>query len=129
MMTVSRSKGFPDALANGRRVAASCAVELHRGTLTTLIDKDSKPFRDSCDFAMATLGAFAFGNATQGWFVARNRWYEVPFFLAASLILFYPAVVIRWFGLDYGLRYVMYLLGLALYAVPYLTQRLRRPTE
>jgi DNA-directed DNA polymerase III PolC len=25
-------RGFPDALANARRVAASCAVELHRGT-------------------------------------------------------------------------------------------------
>jgi TRAP transporter 4TM/12TM fusion protein len=80
-------------------------------------------------FVMATLGAFAFGNATQGWFFARNKWYEVPFFLGASLILFYPAVVTRIFHLDYGLRYIMYLLGLALYAVPYVSQRFRRPTE
>jgi len=76
-------------------------------------------------FTMATLGAFAFGNATQGWLIARNKWYEVPLFLAASLLLFYPAIATRIFRLDYSLRYYMYLLGLAFYATAYVTQRLR----
>jgi len=76
-------------------------------------------------FVMATIGAFAFGNATQGWFIMRNKWYELPLFLAASLILFYPAIVTRVFSLDYGLRYYMYVLGLAVYAMAYLTQRIR----
>ena len=76
-------------------------------------------------FIMATVGAFAFGNATQGWFITRNRWYELPMFLAASVILFYPAIVTRVFHLDHGLRYYMYLLGLAVYASAYLLQRFR----
>jgi len=76
-------------------------------------------------FAMATMGAFAFGNATQGWLITRNKWYEVPLFLAASLLLFYPAVATRSLHLDYALRYTMYIPGLFLYAVPYLMQRRR----
>jgi len=76
-------------------------------------------------FAMATIGAFAFGNATQGWFLTRNKWYEIPLFLAASVLLFYPAIATRVLHLDYGLRYYMYILGLVLYAIPYLRQKLR----
>jgi len=79
-------------------------------------------------FAMATMGAFAFANATQGWLITRNQWYEVPLFLAASLLLFYPAIATRSLHLDYALRYYMYIPGLALYAVPYLMQR-RRTTH
>lgn len=76
-------------------------------------------------FIMATLAAFAFGNATQGWFLVKNRWYELPLFLGASLILFYPGIMTRLLRLDHGLRYYMYVIGLALYASAYLTQRLR----
>jgi len=76
-------------------------------------------------FAMAILGAFAFTNAVQGWFITKNKWYEIPLFLLAALILFYPAVVTRIFNLDQSLRYYMYLLGLAIYASAYLVQRLR----
>ncbi len=76
-------------------------------------------------FAMATIGAFAFTNAVQGWFITKNKWYEVPLFLIASLILFYPAVVTKLFRLDEGLRYYMYFLGIALYGLPYLLQKLR----
>ncbi len=76
-------------------------------------------------FVMATLAAFAFGNATQGWFLVKNRWYELPLFLGASLILFYPAIITRLLHLDHALRYYMYAIGLALYAFAYLTQRLR----
>ncbi|MDI6447901.1 TRAP transporter permease [Anaerobaca lacustris] len=76
-------------------------------------------------FVMATLAAFAFGNATQGWFLVKNRWYELPLFLGASLILFYPALLTRLFHLDYGLRYGMYAVGLALYGLVYLMQRPR----
>ncbi len=76
-------------------------------------------------FVMATLAAFAFGNATQGWFLVKNRWYELPLFLGASLILFYPGIMTRLLHLDHGLRYYMYAIGLALYAFAYLTQRLR----
>ena len=74
---------------------------------------------------MATLGAFAFTNAVQGWFIVKNKWYEIPLFLVASLVLFYPAVVTKLFGLDESLRYYMYFVGIAIYGLPYLLQRLR----
>ncbi len=35
-------------------------------------------------FAMTCLGTFAFASLTQGFFIARNRWYEVPILLAIS---------------------------------------------
>jgi len=76
-------------------------------------------------FAMAILGAFAFTNAVQGWCLTKNKWYEIPLFLLAALILLYPAVVTRILSLDHSLRYYMYLLGLAVYASAWLIQRLR----
>jgi len=80
-------------------------------------------------FVMAILGAFAFTNAVQGWFLTKNKWYELPIYLTASVILFYPAIVTRIFNLDPGLRYYMYLLGIAFYAFAYLIQRSRVRTE
>jgi TRAP transporter 4TM/12TM fusion protein len=76
-------------------------------------------------FAMAALGACAFANAVQGWFIIKNKWYEMPLFLLASLILFYPAIVTKIFHLDYGLRYYMYFVGMAVYGFSYLVQKLR----
>jgi TRAP transporter 4TM/12TM fusion protein len=76
-------------------------------------------------FAMAALGAFAFANAVQGWFIIKNKWYEIPLFLLASLIFFYPAIVTKILHLDHSLRYYMYLVGMVVYSVPYFSQRLR----
>ncbi len=76
-------------------------------------------------FTMAIFGAFAFTNAVQGWFITKNKWYEVPLFLIASLILFCPTVVTKIFNLDLHLRYYMYFVGMAVYALSYLVQRLR----
>ncbi len=77
-------------------------------------------------FVMAIFGAFAFSNAVQGWFIAKNKLYEVPLFLAASVILFYPAIVTKIFNLDHELRYYMYFLGFAIYGLAYLIQRSRQ---
>jgi TRAP transporter 4TM/12TM fusion protein len=76
-------------------------------------------------FVMAVFGAFAFTNAVQGWFITRNKWYEIPLFLIASLILFWPAVVTKIFNLDYSFRYYMYIVGIAIYGSSYLIQKLR----
>ena len=76
-------------------------------------------------FTMAILGAFAFTNAVQGWFIIKNKWYEIPLFLIASLILFYPAVLTKIFNLDYNLRYYMYFVGMAVYGLSFLIQKLR----
>ena len=76
-------------------------------------------------FIMAVFGALAFTNAVQGWFLTKNKWYEIPLFLIASLILFWPAVVTRIFNLDYSLRYYFYIVGIVIYALSYLIQKLR----
>jgi len=76
-------------------------------------------------FVMAIFGVFAFTNAVQGWFIIKNKWYEIPLFLIASLILFWPAVVTKIFNLDDSLRYYMYFVGIAVYSLPYLIQKLR----
>ena len=76
-------------------------------------------------FIMATLGAFAFTNAVQGWFITKNKWYEIPLFLIASLILFCPAVLTKIFHLDDSLRYYMYFVGMAVYGLSYFLQKSR----
>ena len=76
-------------------------------------------------FSMAVFGAFAFTNVVQGWFLTKNKWYEVPLFLVASLILFYPAIVTKIFNLNHSLRYYMYFIGMAVYGLSYLVQKLR----
>jgi TRAP transporter 4TM/12TM fusion protein len=76
-------------------------------------------------FGMGVIGAFAFTNAVQGWFLVRNRWFEMPLFLLSALILFYPALPARVLGVGFEARYLMYLVGLAIYGVAYLSQRMR----
>ena len=76
-------------------------------------------------FAMACIGAFAFANASQRWFLTKNKWFELPLLLCASLILFYPAALTRILRLDHGLRYYMYIVGIALYVLAGAIQKFR----
>jgi TRAP transporter 4TM/12TM fusion protein len=78
-------------------------------------------------FLMACIGNFAFASATQGWFVAKNRFYEIPFFLAVTLTLMRPDLIASWIGIPHGQRYWTYLIGLALFGLLYLVQRPRIP--
>ena len=78
-------------------------------------------------FVMACLGNFAFASATQGWFVARNKIWELPLLLAVTLVLMRPDLIATVIGLDQGQRYWTYLIGLALYGGIYLMQRPRMP--
>ena len=80
-------------------------------------------------FVMATLGAFAFTNAVQGWFITKNKWYEIPLFLIASLILFCPVVLTKIFHLEDSLRYYMYFVGIAVYGLLYFLQNSRLACE
>ena len=80
-------------------------------------------------FVMACIGNFAFASATQGWFVARNRLYEVPLFLCVTLTLMRPDLIARWIGIAHDQRYWTYLIGLALYGILYLMQRPRIPGQ
>jgi TRAP transporter 4TM/12TM fusion protein len=78
-------------------------------------------------FAMACIGNFAFASATQGWFVARNRPYEIPLFLAVTLTLMRPDLISSWVGIPHEQRYYVYLIGLAIWGLVYLMQRPRIP--
>jgi TRAP transporter 4TM/12TM fusion protein len=78
-------------------------------------------------FLMACLGNFAFASATQGWFVARNKFYEIPLFLAVTLSLMRPDLIAGWVGLPHDQRYWTYLIGLTLFGLLYLMQRPRTP--
>lgn len=76
-------------------------------------------------FLMACVGNFAFASATQGWFVARNRFYEVPIFLLVTIILMRPDLIASLSGIPHEQRYWMYPVGLAILGVVYLMQRPR----
>ncbi len=78
-------------------------------------------------FAMACVGNFAFASATQGWFVARNRFYEIPLFLFVTVNLMRPDFIASVIGLPHEQRYWTYLIGLAVFGVLYLMQRPRTP--
>ncbi|WP_028584525.1 TRAP transporter permease [Desulfogranum mediterraneum] len=78
-------------------------------------------------FVMTCIGNFAFASATQGWFVARNKAWEVPLFLCVTFILMRPDQIASWLGMAHEQRYWTYLIGLALYGLLYLMQRPRIP--
>jgi TRAP-type uncharacterized transport system fused permease subunit len=74
-------------------------------------------------FVMTCLGTFAFASLTQGYFIARNRWYEMPILLAICAIMFRPGVFADLIGMDS--KYWMYLVGITLWGIVYLLQRSR----
>ncbi|MGD9180127.1 MAG: DUF3394 domain-containing protein [Desulfobacterales bacterium] len=78
-------------------------------------------------FAVACVGNFAFASATRGWFVAKNRIYEIPLFLCVTLSLMRPDLIASWIGIPHEQRYWTYLIGLVLYGFRYLIQRPRAP--
>ncbi len=80
-------------------------------------------------FVMACLGNFAFASATQGWFIARNKLWEMPLFLCVCFILMRPDQIAAWLGMPHDQRYWTYLIGLGLYGALYLMQRARLPQE
>jgi TRAP transporter 4TM/12TM fusion protein len=80
-------------------------------------------------FAMACIGNFAFASATQGWFVAKNRFYEIPIFLFITIVMMRPAMIASWIGLPYDQRYWVCFIGLAVFGLLYLMQRPRIPIK
>jgi TRAP transporter 4TM/12TM fusion protein len=78
-------------------------------------------------FLMACVGNFAFASATQGWFVARNKIWELPLLLAVTLSLMRPDLIASLMGIPHEQRYWTYLIGLGIYGLIYLMQRPRIP--
>ena len=77
-------------------------------------------------FAMAIFGAFAFANAVQGWFIVRNKIYEMPLFFLASIVFFHPALITNVLHLDHGMRYYFYGAGFVIYGLLYWLQKHRQ---
>lgn len=73
-------------------------------------------------FSAATVGSLAFASAVQGWGVVRNKWFEIPFFLLATLFLFLPTRSLAFFNtlfsaeIPFGARYAFYALGAVVFA-------------
>ncbi|MFP4379192.1 MAG: TRAP transporter permease [Candidatus Sumerlaeia bacterium] len=80
-------------------------------------------------FTMACFGNFAFAALTQGWFITKNKWYEVPGFLAVTFIMFRPDLIAKWIGLPQSQRYYSWLIGLAIIAGLFISQKLRSPSK
>jgi len=78
-------------------------------------------------FLMACVGNFAFASATQNWFVAKNKIWEIPFFLSVTLILMRPDLISKLIGIPHGQRYWVYPIGLVIFGLIYLMQRPRIP--
>ncbi len=76
-------------------------------------------------FGMTCVGMFAFGSATQGYFITRTRWYEIILLLGVALIMFRPGFFAQFVGIDN--HYLSYLVGLGLWGAIYGLQKLRAP--
>lgn len=76
-------------------------------------------------FSMTCMGSFAFASATQGWFITKNRYYEIPLFISVTIILMRPEIITGWLGIPHSLRYTGYAIGLAIYGLIYLIQKTR----
>jgi TRAP-type uncharacterized transport system fused permease subunit len=80
-------------------------------------------------FVMACFGNFAFASATQGWFVARNKVWEIPIFLCVTLSLMRPDLISSLLGIPHDQRYWTYAIGMAIFGLLYLLQRPRMPRQ
>ena len=77
---------------------------------------------------MTCLACCSFAIAVQGWFIIKNRLYELPLFLLTALILFRPELLTRLIGIPDDMRHIGYAFGVALFVLLYGMQRLRRAT-
>ena len=77
-------------------------------------------------FVAACVGGFAFASATQGWFVSKNRWYEIPLFLCVTFVMLRPDATATLLGIDYSQRYWVYGMGAVLYLALFWGQRRRK---
>jgi TRAP-type uncharacterized transport system fused permease subunit len=78
-------------------------------------------------FVMACFGNFAFASATQGWFVAKNKIWEIPIFICVTLMLMRPDLIASLIAIPHDQRYWVYAIGMAIFGLLYLMQRPRMP--
>ena len=75
-------------------------------------------------FTMACIGNFSFAAATLGWFISKNKWYEVPILLAVTFIMMQPGIIADWFSIEN--KYLVYIAGLIIFAGIFFSQARRR---
>jgi TRAP-type uncharacterized transport system fused permease subunit len=76
-------------------------------------------------FAMALIGISAFECFAQGWCLTRNKWYDIPFFLIAALILFHPGAIAPFLNVDISMKYYLFPVGLLIYGLVIILQKMR----
>jgi TRAP transporter 4TM/12TM fusion protein len=76
-------------------------------------------------FSMALIGMSSFECFAQGWCLTRNRWYEIPFFLAAAFTLFHPGGVATLLNVNPANKYYLFPLGVVIYGLVIFLQKLR----
>jgi TRAP transporter 4TM/12TM fusion protein len=74
-------------------------------------------------FIMACVGTCAFASATQGWFLMKNKWYDLFILLGVSLIMFRPELLADLLSLSN--KYLAYPIGLVILGAFYLLQKMR----
>ncbi len=78
-------------------------------------------------FGMAVLGMFAFSSATQGYCLKKTNIIERIGFLAIVPMMLIPNIIQQWLSLPH--EYVSYALGVGLYAILYISQRIQVKKE
>ena len=89
----------------------------------------NNPFVIILIFIMTLLGALTFTSFLQGWFITRNKLYDIPILLVAALVLFNPSFVTKILNINIGARHWMYLIGLGFLVSIYLIQKSRNKNE
>ncbi len=74
-------------------------------------------------FIMACVGTCAFASATQGWFIVKNKWYELFIFLGVALIMLCLGLLANMLALPN--KYLAYPIGLLILGAAYLWQKRR----
>jgi len=72
---------------------------------------------------MTCIGTCAFAAATQGWFVAKNRWYDLLGLVLVCGFMFRPYFFAGLIGVEE--HHLAYMLGVGLFVGLYLLQKLR----
>jgi len=73
-------------------------------------------------FLKGVIAMFAFANATQNWFMARNRWYEGVLLILVAFLLLRPGFFISQLELNEHIRPFVSVAGIAIYGIVYLLQ-------
>jgi TRAP transporter 4TM/12TM fusion protein len=63
-------------------------------------------------FCMAVVGILMFESAVQNWFLIKNKWYEIPFFLLTACICLYPGLFVGIVGISQENRHFLYVVGI-----------------